>query len=84
MSRAHESVAIEKLETAFGRATDENAEMYSSFRHTVAAEAHNDAVREIDAQIAELKEHAARFAVLVRASERQVGRHRASRAVGAG
>jgi rubrerythrin len=45
--------------------------MYPQFRHAAEAEGRSDAVREIDEQIAESKEHAARFAAtLAKAAKR--------------
>jgi rubrerythrin len=45
--------------------------MYPKFRHEAEAEGRSDAVKEIDEQIAESKEHAARFtATLAKAAKR--------------
>ncbi len=59
------------LELAVAGETYEYTEMYPSFRKTAEAEGNNLAVGEIDEQIAESKEHAARFAeTLTKASKR--------------
>ncbi|MGO8754979.1 MAG: rubrerythrin family protein [Gallionellaceae bacterium] len=59
------------LEMAIAGETYEYTEMYPSFRHAAVAEGRSDAVREIDEQIAEAKEHAARFSeILARAANR--------------
>jgi rubrerythrin len=59
------------LELAIEGETHEYTEMYPAFRVAAEAEGHNDAVREIDEQIAESKEHAALFgAVLAKAARR--------------
>jgi len=59
------------LELAIAGETYEYTEMYPSFRHAAEAEGHSAAVREIDEQIAESKEHAARFAeTLAKAAKR--------------
>ncbi|MCK9282990.1 MAG: rubrerythrin family protein [Rhodocyclaceae bacterium] len=59
------------LEMAIAGETYEYTEMYPSFRHAAEAEGRSDAVKEIDAQIAESKEHAALFsATLAKAAKR--------------
>jgi rubrerythrin len=59
------------LEMAIEGETYEYTEMYPSFRHAAEAEGRGDAVREIDEQIAESREHAARFAAtLAKAAKR--------------
>ena len=59
------------LDMAIAGETYEYTEMYPSFRHAAEAEGHAAAVREIDQQIAESKEHAARFvATLAKAAKR--------------
>lgn len=59
------------LEMAIAGETHEYTEMYPAFRHAAEAEGRSDAVREIDEQIVESKEHAARFAAtLARAAKR--------------
>lgn len=59
------------LEMAIEGETYEYTEMYPSFRHAAEAEGHSGAVKEIDEQIAESKEHAARFAdTLAKAAKR--------------
>jgi rubrerythrin len=59
------------LETAIAGETYEYTEMYPKFRHAAEAEGRSDAIREIDEQIEESKEHAARFAAtLERAAKR--------------
>ncbi len=50
------------LEMAIAGETHEYTEMYPSFRHMAEQEKNEAAVREIDEQIAESKEHAERFA----------------------
>lgn len=51
--------------------THEYTQMYPSFRVAAEAEGHADAVREIDEQIAESKQHAAQFdALLTKAAKR--------------
>jgi rubrerythrin len=59
------------LQMAIDGETYEYTEMYPSFRNAAEAEGHSDAVKEIDEQIAESKEHAERFAkTLVMAAKR--------------
>lgn len=59
------------LQMAIDGETHEYTEMYPSFRHAAEAEGRSDAVKEIDEQIAESKEHAARFAeTLAKAAKR--------------
>ncbi|MCX7176105.1 MAG: rubrerythrin family protein [Proteobacteria bacterium] len=59
------------LQMAIDGETYEYTEMYPSFRHAAEAEGHSAAVKEIDQQIAESKEHAARFAeTLAKAAKR--------------
>ena len=59
------------LEMAIAGETYEYSEMYPTFRHAAVAEGQDAAVREIDEQIAESKEHAARFrATLDKAARR--------------
>ncbi|MCF8177560.1 MAG: rubrerythrin family protein [Sulfuritalea sp.] len=50
------------LQMAIDGETYEYTEMYPKFRHAAEAEGHQAAIREIDEQIAESKEHATRFA----------------------
>ncbi len=50
------------LQMAIDGETYEYTEMYPQFRHAAEQEGHEAAVKEIDEQIAESKEHAARFA----------------------
>ena len=75
------------LEMAIEGETYEYTEMYPSFRHAAVEEGHAAAVREIDEQIAESREHAAqfaavlekaakRFAALARVEERHAGHYR--------
>ncbi|MBS4098909.1 MAG: rubrerythrin family protein [Sulfuricella sp.] len=75
------------LEMAIAGETHEYTEMYPSFRHAAEAEGRSDAVKEIDQQIAESKEHAAlfsetlakaakRFAALARVEERHANHYR--------
>ncbi len=59
------------LEFAIEGETYEYTEMYPSFRNAAVAEGHDAAVKEIDEQIAESKEHAEMFkAVLEKAAKR--------------
>ncbi len=59
------------LEMAIEGETYEYTEMYPSFRHMAVEEGNHAAVAEMDEQIAESKEHAARFqAVLEKAAKR--------------
>jgi len=59
------------LEMAIAGETYEYTEMYPAFRHAAEAEGRSDAVAEIDHQIAESQEHAARFAAtLAKAAKR--------------
>jgi rubrerythrin len=59
------------LEMAIAGETHEYTEMYPAFRHAAEQERNDAAVREIDEQIAESKEHAARFqATLDKAARR--------------
>ena len=59
------------LELAIEGETYEYTEMYPNFRNAAVAEGHAAAVKEIDAQIAESKEHAEMFkAVLEKAAKR--------------
>lgn len=75
------------LEIAIAGETYEYSEMYPGFRKTAVEEGNVEAAREIDAQIAESKEHAAhftavlekaakRFAALARVEERHAGHYR--------
>jgi rubrerythrin len=59
------------LDMAIEGETYEYTEMYPSFRHAAVEEGHHAAVGEMDHQIAESKEHAARFqATLEKAAKR--------------
>ena len=59
------------LEMAIAGETYEYSEMYPAFRHAAVAERNDAAVRELDEQIEESKEHAARFqATLDKAARR--------------
>jgi len=59
------------LELAIAGETYEYTEMYPQFRHLAEQEGRNDAVRELDEQIDESKEHAERFrATLEKAAKR--------------
>ena len=49
------------LEMAIAGETHEYSEMYPAFRHAAVAERNDAAVRELDEQIEESREHAARF-----------------------
>lgn len=76
------------LQMAIEGETYEFTQMYPSFRHAAEAEGHSAAVKEIDEQIAESKQHAARFAetlakaakrfaALARVEERHANQYRA-------
>ena len=59
------------LQFAIEGETHEYTEMYPGFRHAAVAEGREDALREIDEQIAESREHAEMFrAVLEKAAKR--------------
>jgi rubrerythrin len=59
------------LEMAIAGETHEYTEMYPSFRHAAVEERNHEAVAEIDAQIAESREHAENFiATLEKAAKR--------------
>jgi rubrerythrin len=59
------------LEMAIAGETYEYSEMYPAFRHAAVAERNDAAVRELDEQIEESREHAARFqATLDKAARR--------------
>ncbi|MDO8787588.1 MAG: rubrerythrin family protein [Sulfuritalea sp.] len=75
------------LQMAIDGETYEYTEMYPQFRHAAEQEGHEAAVKEIDEQIAESKEHAARFAktlataakrfaALAKVEERHAGHYR--------
>jgi rubrerythrin len=75
------------LQMAIDGETYEYTEMYPSFRHAAEAEGQEAAMKEIDQQIAESKEHAARFAqtlttaakrfaALAKVEERHAGHYR--------
>ncbi|HEX8962105.1 MAG TPA: rubrerythrin family protein [Rhodocyclaceae bacterium] len=76
------------LQMAIDGETYEYTEMYPGFRHAAEAEGRADAVDEINEQIQESKQHAARFsatlakaakrfAALARVEERHAGQYRA-------
>ncbi|MCW8889551.1 MAG: rubrerythrin family protein [Sedimenticola sp.] len=61
-----ETLTVERmLELAIEGETYEYTEMYPEFRHTALQEKNDDAVREMDEQIAESAEHAERFTRLL-------------------
>jgi rubrerythrin len=79
------------LDMAIEGETYEYTEMYPAFRHAAVEEGNAAAVAEIDEQIAESKEHAARFratlekaakrfAALAKVEERHANQYRAVRA----
>jgi len=82
------TLTVEKmLEMAIEGETHEYTEMYPAFRHTALEEQNHAAVKEIDEQIAESKEHAEsfvatlemaakRFAALTKVEERHANRYR--------
>lgn len=59
------------LQMAIDGETYEYTEMYPQFRHAAEAEGHDAALKEIDEQIAESKEHAARFAKILALAARR-------------
>jgi rubrerythrin len=76
------------LEMAIAGETYEYTEMYPNFRHLAEEEGNHAAVKEMDGQIAESKEHAARFqetlrkaakrfAALARVEERHANQYKA-------
>jgi rubrerythrin len=76
------------LNYAIDGETYEYTEMYPSFRHAAVAEGNTAAVREMDEQISESKEHAdrfratlekaaKRFAALAKVEERHANQYRA-------
>ena len=68
---ASEITPAKALEIAIAGETYEYTEMYPGFRKTAVEEGNSAAIREIDEQISESKEHAANFkAVLEKASRR--------------
>jgi rubrerythrin len=85
-----ETLTVEKmLELAIEGETYEYTEMYPAFRHTALEERNQDAVREMDEQIAESREHAEqfqavldkaakRFAALAKVEERHAGHYQAA------
>jgi len=68
---AHEITPAKALQIAIEGETYEYSEMYPGFRKTAVAEGNDAAVAEIDEQIAESKEHAEQFKlVLEKAAKR--------------
>jgi rubrerythrin len=68
---AGEMTPAKCLQYAIDGETYEYTEMYPKFRHEAEAEGRGDAVRELDEQIEESREHAARFAAtLAKAAKR--------------
>ena len=85
---AAEMSPAKALDMAIAGETYEYTEMYPGFRHAAEAEGNKAAVAELDEQIAESKEHAARFqatlqkaakrfAALARVEERHANQYRA-------
>ena len=83
-----EMTPAKSLQIAIDGETYEYTEMYPGFRKTAEAEGNSAAVKEIDEQISESKEHAQRFeatlakaakrfAALTRVEERQANNYRA-------
>ena len=66
-----EMTAARCLEMAIAGETHEYTEMYPAFRHAAEQERNDAAVREIDEQIAESKEHATRFQVTLEKAARR-------------
>jgi rubrerythrin len=61
-----DTLTVERmLELAIEGETYEYTEMYPAFRHTALQEKNDDAVKEMDEQIAESAEHAERFSRLL-------------------
>ncbi len=85
-----DSLTVEKmLELAIEGETYEYTEMYPAFRHTALEEKNHAAVKEIDEQIEESREHAEqftavlemaakRFGALAKVEERHANRYRAT------
>lgn len=84
-----EMTSAKSLEMAIAGETYEYTEMYPGFRKTAEAEGNSAAVREIDAQIAESRDHALqftatlkkaakRFAALARVEERHANHYQAA------
>jgi rubrerythrin len=68
---ANELTSARALEMAIAGETYEYTEMYPNFRHLAEQEGNAAAVKEMDEQIGESKEHAARFQqTLVKAAKR--------------
>ena len=68
---ASEMTPAKSLQIAIDGETYEYTEMYPGFRKTAVEEGNSAAIKEIDGQIAESKEHAANFqAVLEKAAKR--------------
>ncbi|HCA26055.1 MAG TPA: rubrerythrin [Betaproteobacteria bacterium] len=59
------------LEMAIAGETHEYTEMYPAFRHMAVEEQNHAAVAEIDEQISESKEHAARFRIILEKAARR-------------
>lgn len=59
------------LEMAIAGETHEYTEMYPAFRHAAEQERNDAAVKELDEQIAESKEHAARFQATLETAARR-------------
>ncbi len=81
-----DSLTVEKmLQLAIDGETYEYTEMYPAFRHTALEEKNEAAVKEMDEQIEESKEHAAmfelaakRFAALAKVEERHANHYKAT------
>lgn len=81
-----ESLTVEKmLQLAIDGETYEFTEMYPSFRHTALEEKNEAAVKEMDEQIEESKQHAElfemaakRFAALAKVEERHANHYKAT------
>lgn len=66
------TLTVEKmLQLAIDGETYEYTEMYPAFRTTAIEEQRHDAVKEMDEQIAESKEHAEQFAAVLKMAEKR-------------
>ncbi len=69
-----ESLTVEKmLGLAIEGETHEYTEMYPAFRHTALEEKNHAAVKEIDEQIAESREHAEQFTAVLEMAAKRFG-----------
>ncbi len=69
-----DSLTVEKmLELAIEGETHEYTEMYPAFRHTALEEKNHAAVKEIDEQIEESREHAEQFTAVLEMAAKRFG-----------